>query len=88
MKNIPRIIFGVVLIGSVFFLPWWGLAAISALGAYIFPRYIEIVIAGVLYDVLYGANGLGIVDFGGVMGLVSSVMFLIAIERIKKEIRS
>ncbi len=49
---LDAIVFIAVLLG------WWYVAIpIGIIGAWVFPRYAELVIAGFLYDILFGMNG-------------------------------
>lgn len=81
-----RIIFNFVLLGTVFYAPWW-LALLEAIaGAFYFPRYYEIIAVGVLADLLYGWLG-GIFVGYGAKGLLAGVVLFILIERVKRELR-
>lgn len=74
MKN--RIIFGVVLLAAVFYTPWWIVAPVAFVGAFIYPTYYEIFLFGVLVDILYGASAF---PLGGVYGILGAIaIFFIA----------
>lgn len=83
-----RIAFSVLFFGAVFFAPWWLLVLLALVGTFWFSRYHEVVVAGVFYDLLYGGVGYGAFGLGGIIGLVSSVLLLLLIERVKQEIRT
>ncbi len=83
---IKRIIFGLVLIGVIFYAPWWVVFTIALFGAFHFNRYYEVFAFGVLFDFLYGV--IGSVFFGfGIIGLVAGSIIFFGIERLKLEIR-
>lgn len=68
-----RIILGLVLLISI--LQGWGIAAalLFILGAWLYPLYIEGLIAGLAYDALFGVEGLR--SHAGI--LVSLLIFFI-----------
>ncbi|MDO8604427.1 MAG: hypothetical protein Q7K40_03460 [bacterium] len=71
-----RIIFNFILLGAVFFAPWWVTFLLGIIGAFVFEKYFEIFGFGVLFDLLYGA---GLVYFGGIFGvLCAGAVFLLA----------
>ena len=51
---VGRIIFDAVLFLIIVFSYWWAAAAVALLGLFIFKNYYEIIIVGILLDVLYG----------------------------------
>ena len=71
MKHHPalRITLDVILFLLVIF-GWWFVAIpVAAIGAWVFPSYAEIVIAGFLYDALFGMNrGMGIMGYAFTIG--------------------
>lgn len=78
-----RITLDVIVFLSVI-LGWW-FAAIPAsiIGAWMFPRYAEIVIAGFMYDILFSMNGSGHMGIFGYAYLASSVIILLIISYLK-----
>jgi hypothetical protein len=81
-----RILFNLVLVGAIFYAPWW-LALLGALtGAFYFSRYYEVIVLGVLFDLLYGVLGGVFVGYGA-EGLLAGCIIFILIERIKRELR-
>ena len=65
---------------------WWPIAIILVLiGAWSFKLYIEIIIAGVAYDALFGmTHGMG---WRGYEGTIFSVVLLIVVKLLKKLVR-
>ncbi len=81
-----RIIFGLILIGTIFYAPWWAVFILAILGAFHFPRYYEVFAFGILFDFLYGITGSIFFGFG-IIGLIVSCLIFFGIERAKREIR-
>ncbi len=80
-----RVLFDLVLLATLFYLPWWCLFTFVAIGVYLFPFYGEAIVFGFLLDLLYGTNIL----YGfGIIGLVSSLGIFLIVLRIKKAIRN
>lgn len=82
MRN--RIIFDIVLLISLFYIPWWGIGIIAFAGAFTYPYYYEIIVAGVILDILYGAQ---LFPLGGIYNTISSVIILYFASYIKKSVR-
>lgn len=51
-----RVLFGIFLISSVFYLPWWLPFLLCILGLFYFENLYEVIIVGLGLDVLYGAQ--------------------------------
>lgn len=68
---IKRAFFDIVLLVAVFYTPWWIVAILAFVGAFIWSSYYEIFICGLLIDLLYGAPAF---PLGGIYGLVGSVV--------------
>ncbi|MCX6715776.1 MAG: hypothetical protein NT077_02010 [Candidatus Taylorbacteria bacterium] len=71
-NNIPlRITLDVIVFVSVIF-GWWFIAIpFGIIGAWVFPKYAELPIAGFIYDVLFGiGRGLGILGYAYTIGAV------------------
>lgn len=79
-----RIILNLLLLGAIFYTPWW-IAAMLALGiAFLLPRYYEIFLFGMLVDFLYGtATGI----MYGIAGTLGAVALFFFSEFAKKIIR-
>ena len=83
-----RVVFDILLFGSVFFVPWWGVFALALYGAWRFSFYYEILIARFCLDILYGATGMPFIFGFGVLGMVCGAAMLLVFERVKQEVRS
>lgn len=79
-----RIIFDLVLLGAIFYTPWWVVVILAFIGAFIWPTYYEIFIYGLLVDLLYGAH---MFFFGGIFGIVGSVVIFSIASYAKKIVR-
>lgn len=79
-----RIIFDIVVLALVFYAPWWIVALAAFTGAYIWPSYYEIMIFGILLDILYGTNSLPLV---GTMGTVSALFIYFFALYVRKIVR-
>lgn len=68
-RNVYRIICDVVLLASIALAPWWMVAVLAIVGALLFPRFYEIILAGAALDALYGfgaipwATGVSLLSF-------------------------
>ena len=76
-----RITLDVIVFVSVLF-GWWFVAIpVGIVGAWVFPRYAELVIAGFLYDLIFGiGRGMGIFGYAY---LISSVIILGVVSYLK-----
>ncbi|MFZ2831895.1 MAG: hypothetical protein WAZ40_01970 [Minisyncoccia bacterium] len=79
-----RIIFDIVLLGAVLFTPWWCVAILGFMGAFLWPSYYEILVAGILVDLLYGGTTL---PLRGILGLVGAVVIFFSATYAKKVVR-
>ncbi|MEK7569004.1 MAG: hypothetical protein AAB497_02730 [Patescibacteria group bacterium] len=79
-----RIFFNLLLLGAIFYTPWWAVAVIAFVGAFLFPSYYEIIMAGVLVDLLYGIQGH---MMRGVLGLVVAVALFVVARHFKQAVR-
>ncbi|HBB44249.1 MAG: hypothetical protein UW27_C0004G0045 [Parcubacteria group bacterium GW2011_GWA1_44_13] len=79
-----RIIFDIILLGAVFYTPWWIVAIISFAGAFFWRPYFEIFIFGILLDLLYGASAF---PLGGVYGILGALAIFITASYAKKAVR-
>lgn len=79
-----RIIFNLVLLGAVFYTPWWVVVILAFIGAYFCPPYYEIIFFGVLVDILYGA---GSFPLGGVYGILGAIAIFFTASYARKAFR-
>lgn len=86
MKTLPwtRIGSTLVLMGSVVLFPWWVAAVCAVWFSWFFPRYYEVIIAGFLFDALWGTPA-GYV--GGFAGTVTAVFIIVCFTILKQRIR-
>lgn len=72
-----RIFFDLLLLGAIFYTPWWVATPLAFLGAFLFNPYYEIFAFGAVIDLLYGTPTSAL---RGTVGVVGSVgLFLIGI---------
>lgn len=66
---------------------WWFIALpLAIVGAWVFPRFAELAIAGFAYDALFGiGRGLGIMGYAGI---ILSAILLGSISYLKAAVRS
>lgn len=79
-----RIIFDIVLLGAIFYTPWWVVVPFALAGAFIFPSYYEIFGYGLLMDLLYGTP---LSALRGTMGTVGAIAIFLIAEQAKKIVR-
>jgi len=79
-----RIIFDLILVGAIFYTPWWVVAVLAAIGAFLWPLYYEIIAFGILVDILYGAKTL---PFGGVFGTIAAVIIFMTAAFARRAVR-
>ena len=79
-----RVIFDLVLLGAVFYTPWWTVAILASLGAFLLPPYYEIIAFGIIIDILYGARSLSL---GGMLGTVAAFIIFLTASYAKKAVR-
>ncbi|NTV44764.1 MAG: hypothetical protein HGA67_03675 [Candidatus Yonathbacteria bacterium] len=83
-----RIGYGVTLLLSVLFLPWWVTLVLGIAGTIVFPRYVEIIVSGILLDFMYAAPHTSVpgLSIPAVHTLISIVMYA-AIVFVKNRMR-
>jgi hypothetical protein len=82
MRIALRIILG-ILIALAVLQGWWFLALpLGLIGAWVFPVYAEIIIAGIAYDALFGMNGEA--GMWGYAGTIVAVLLFGAVSIFKK----
>lgn len=79
-----RFIFDLVLLGAIFYTPWWLIVILALIGAFLWPPYYEVLMFGILVDLLYGASTL---SFGGLLGILVSIIIFFAASYAKKAVR-
>lgn len=52
---IIRIMCGAVLFVSALFYPWWVIFLVAIMGSILFDKYYEVLVAGIVLDLLYSA---------------------------------
>jgi len=81
---IKRVLFDLLLLSLIFFVSWWTILVLIAVGVFKFPAYFEAILFGVIIDLLYGT----VVSFGsGVIGLFSALFVFIVMVRVKYAVR-
>jgi len=79
-----RIATNVLLFICLLFAPWQITLGLGIVATFIFPNFFEIVIAGVLFDLLYAPDGVAIAVF---LGTISGVLLYGSIEYAKTHLR-
>lgn len=82
MRN--RIIFDIILLGAIFYMPWWVVAPLAFIGVFLWPMYYEIILFGLLADILYGAHSS---FFGGIVGILGAISIFLVASYAKKIVR-
>ncbi len=86
IKVAKRIAANLVLVIALFFAPWWVTLTLGIIATFYFSFYYELIVAGALFDILYGVTADATFGYNVLGFLVTTVVFLL-IERIKKELR-
>ena len=81
-----RLLTNFILFGSVLFLPWWVMIIIGIVALFKFNAFYEIVMWGLLADLLYGADVALFYNFGLFLSLGVLLLFIV-IEFLKSRIR-
>lgn len=81
-----RALFDLVLIGAVLYAPWWLTLIFAATGIFYFPSFYEVIVAGLLVDLLYGVVG-GVYAGYGIAGFIAGFIIFLVLERVKHELR-
>ncbi len=81
-----RILITLFFVALILYSPWWMVLFGVTLGAFYFKNYYEIIILGVVFDLLYGAQS-GFMAGYGIIGVVGAFVVFVIIEKIKKELR-
>lgn len=83
MRN--RIVFDLVLLASVFCMPWWFIVIMGLVGAFLWGPYYELVGFGLIVDLLYGASSL---PLSGVVGVITAALIIVIGSVARKVVRS
>ncbi len=86
IKVAKRIAANLVIIIALFFAPWWVTLTLGIIATFYFSAYYELIVAGALFDILYGVTSDATFGYNVLGFLVTTVVFIL-IERIKKELR-
>lgn len=66
-----RIIFDLVLLGAIFYTPWWVATPLALVGVFVFPAYYEVFAFGLLVDLLFGTRYSALHGALGLLGAVA-----------------
>lgn len=81
-----RISANIILCTSVLFFPWWVGAFFGILFLFIFNLFYEIIIWGIMADLLFGTKIASLYDFNMILS-VGALLFFVCAEIFKKQIR-
>jgi hypothetical protein len=83
---VKRIICDIAIFTAIFLGPWWLATAMGLLFTLLFKNYWELFIAGIFMDALYYIPSNKLWGNFGVF-VLSSLIIIMAVEKIKKQIR-
>lgn len=72
-----RVVFDLILIVSVFFLPFWITAILLVAGTVLFPWFVELFFFSLLVDLVFGVPELRFFNFQYIVTLFAAVIFII-----------
>lgn len=49
-----RVLFDLLILVSIIYLPWWTMLLFVACGAFVFDFYVEALAFGIIFDLMYG----------------------------------
>ena len=81
-----RIVSDFILLGVLFFLPWYCGAILATVLLVIFKHYWEVIVVGLMLDAVYSLSGVNFYTHFGSFTIIFSVMFAIS-ETIKPKLR-
>ena len=70
-----RIIFDSILFISLFIAPWWASFMLAFAGIFFFTNFYEIILAGLIMDIVYGAGSSGVFDVPFISTLAGVLLF-------------
>lgn len=79
-----RIIFDLVLLGAIFYTPWWIATPLALIGVFMFASFYEVFVFGLLVDLLFGTHSSVL---HGTLGLVGAVALFFLGEFAKSMVR-
>ena len=79
-----RIFFDLILLVAVFYTPWWVVAVLGLIGAFYCSQYYEVIVAGLLIDILYGASSF---PLGGVYGILGATAIFFTASYARRAVR-
>lgn len=79
-----RIIFDLVLLIAIFYVPWWVIGIAAFIGVFMYPLYYEIIIVGVILDILYGAH---LYPISGTYNTLSAIVIFFVASYLRKAVR-
>lgn len=79
-----RIFLSIIILSAVFYMPWWVVAPLAFVGAFLYHPYYEIFLFGVLVDILYGASAF---PLGGAYGIIGATVIFFTASYVKKAVR-
>lgn len=82
---LKRIILDIVLILSVFILPWWVTAIVALAGMFMFAGYYEFLVVAVMMHSLYGIHGTGFAASAAFF-YVTALFIFVAIQLLRNNI--
>ena len=86
-RILARSVFLLLMLAGIFLFPWWLSAIVALAGSIMFKPYYEVLLAGLIYDLLYAAPTDKFFGFVFV-GLAAAFLFFIAGIFINRHIRS
>lgn len=77
LKLIGRIGFDLLVLASVFLLPFWATIIFSILGLILFDKYFEFVLFILFIDLLFGGQSSGFFEFRYTLTVGSIILFIL-----------
>lgn len=83
-KTGVRVFADIVFVLALLFAPWQVILALAVFGTFFFPRFIEVIIIGIVFDLLYAPSGIEPAVF---WGTISGIILYGSIEYAKTHLR-
>jgi hypothetical protein len=83
-----RFFFNITVIALLLLTPWWFALAFAIMGTIFFPWYYELLLAGIIFDLLYGGTATSLESGFGLIGTTFSIGLFVVIELVKREWRT